>query len=251
MSENVVIEINDLSFAYEERPVLENVGFHVHGGDFAAIVGTNGGGKTTLLKLMLGLLKPQTGSIRIFGNSPEKARRRIGYMPQQAKFDAQFPITVQEVVLTSRLGGHPWLGYYTREDRRQAQLALEEVGLGEMGGRTFADLSGGQRQRVLIARALASQPELLMLDEPTANLDPQAEQDFYKLLHRLNERLTVVMVSHDLNFVSSFVNTVVCVNRRVVVHPTAEVPTGMAGDLKGRDMRVILHDQLTDCGADH
>lgn len=249
MEKQPVIDIQDMSFSYNGELVLESVNLAVKKGDFASVVGTNGGGKTTLLKLILGLLEPRAGRIEVFGFSPERARTRIGYLPQHIEFDTQFPISVLHVILAGRLHKHRWFGRYTKQDREIALEALSEVGLGNLAGRPFADLSGGQRQRVLIARALAAKPDLLVLDEPTASLDPQAEQDFYRLLNKVNERLTILMVSHDLNFVSSFVDTVVCVNRKVVVHPTIDLPQEFAGDVLSPDMRMILHDRLTDCGT--
>ncbi|HPQ68310.1 MAG TPA: ABC transporter ATP-binding protein [bacterium] len=235
--------ITDLHFAYNGETVLRDVNLTIEVRDFVTIVGPNGGGKTTLLKLILGLLKPQHGAVSVMGRTPDRTRARIGYMPQHADFDQQFPITVQEVVLTGRLHEHRWFGRYNRRDREAVQKALAEVDLQDFLTRPFSALSGGQRKRVLIARALVTNPDLLILDEPTANLDPSAEQDLYRLLHRLNKNLTILMVSHDLNFVSSFVNRVVCVNRKVVVHPTGDVPAEMGAEFYGREMRVILHDQ--------
>jgi len=243
MVDSPVIEIKDLNFSYDGAPVLESVNLLVEPLDFACIVGPNGGGKTTLLKLILGLEKPKSGTVRIFGEPPERTRSSIGYMPQFAHMDRMFPITVMDVVLTGRLGRKKLIGRYSKTDKEMALKALSEVGMEGMSKRSFGVLSGGQRQRLLISRALVSEPELLLLDEPTANLDPQAEQDFYSLLHDLNHRLTIVLVSHDLAFVSSSVKTVICVNRKVAVHPTKDIPSDVAGDILAGDFRMILHDQ--------
>ena len=168
------------------------------------IVGPNGGGKTTLVKLILGLLRPQRGEVRVFGQPPHRARLRVGYMPQHVQHDPQFPVTVMDIVLMGRLG-QGVLGWPGRADRRAAIDALAQVGMEEFRRRPFADLSGGQRQRVLIARALCCKPDLLLLDEPTSNVDSLVEARLLDLLRDLNRQMTIVMVSHDLGFVSGLV----------------------------------------------
>jgi zinc transport system ATP-binding protein len=235
-----VIEVRDLAFDYPQTPVLRNVSFAIQPGDFVCMVGPNGGGKTTLLKLMLGLLTPARGTIRVFGRSPVEARRRIGYMPQRAHLDPQFPVRAIDVVLMGRLRG--WrLGPYAAVDRARAVQALSEVGLAELARRPFSALSGGQRQRVLVARALACEPELLLLDEPTANLDPLMQDDVHDLLEQLNKRLTIVIVSHDVGFVAKHVKTVVCVNRDVQVHCATAISGENILDLYGRDVHMVHH----------
>ena len=236
-----MIEISDMTFSYGSKVVLEDVNLRVEEGDFASLVGPNGGGKTTLLKLMLGLLQPERGVVRIFGVTPARGRPRIGYLAQQMRFDALFPVTVTDVVLMGRLreGRHP--GPFTGRDRRVAEAALQEVELLDQRDRPFAELSGGERQRVLMARALACEPEALLLDEATANLDLQAEKEFYELMRKLNERLTIVMVSHDLYFVSSYVGRVICVNRKVQVHPTSKVDEELVREIYGSDIRIVRH----------
>jgi zinc transport system ATP-binding protein len=238
-----VISVHGVFFAYGSAPILEDVCLEVPLRDFACMVGPNGGGKTTLLKLILGLLVPARGQVRVFGGPPELARRRIGYTPQHAQVDFRFPVSVADVVLMGRIGKAETVGPYRRAHRQAAWEALREVGLSDQRHRAFGDLSGGQRQRVLIARALAAEPELLLLDEPTANLDAPAENELYKLLKRLNERLTIVMVTHDLGFVSRFVKTVICVKRCVVVHPTSEITGEVIREMYGGDVCMIRHDQ--------
>jgi zinc transport system ATP-binding protein len=233
------IAIDDLHFGYDGQPIFQGVDLTILPGDFAALVGPNGGGKTTLVKLILGLLTPRQGSIRVFGEAPDKARRRIGYLAQHTDFDAAFPITVAGVVLTGRTR---LAGWHRKEDRVAADRALADVGLAELADRSFADLSGGQRRRVLIARALVAEPQLLLLDEPTANLDPAIEADFYNLLRDLNERLTIVVVSHDLSFVAEQIRTAVCVNRTVQVHPTGAVPEEVLRNMMGAGKRLVRHD---------
>ena len=238
-----VISVHGVSFAYDGDLVLRDVCLEVAPRDFACMVGPNGGGKTTLLKLILGLLAPAAGRITVFGGPPQEARTRIGYMPQHAQVDLRFPVSVADVVLMGRLGRAEIMGPYRRAHRDAAGQALREVGLYDLRQRPFGTLSGGQRQRTLIARALAAEPELLLLDEPTANLDAPAESDLYELLRRLNERLTIVMVTHDLGFVSRFVRTVICVNRCVVVHPTSEITGEIIREIYGADVCMIRHDQ--------
>ncbi len=237
-----VIKLEDVSFSYGSVPVLENVTLAITNGDFVSVVGPNGGGKTTLLKLLLGALQADRGEVRVFGCRPKSVRARIGYMPQHARLDPHFPVTALDVVLMGRLGTGKWFGPYRRDDRRAAASALGEVGLVEKAGQRFASLSGGQRQRVLIARALACKPDLLLLDEPTANLDPHVEGTFQDLLRQLNERMTILVVSHDLGFVSQIVRTVICVNQRVFCHESSEISGESIAEMYGHDVRMVKHD---------
>lgn len=242
-----VIRMDGVDFGYDESLVLENVNFTIGERDFASIVGPNGGGKTTLLKLMLGLIEPRRGQVCIFQTSPHRVRTRIGYMPQHSQLDPKFPVCVLDVVLTGRLGITRTIGPYRASDKAAARQALHEVGLAELESRPFAALSGGQRQRVLIARALASQPDLLLLDEPTANLDLRVQDDLYELLRQLSTKVTVVLVSHDVGFVSKFVKTVVCVNRSVHVHSSGDLDSEAIIRLYGRDVRLLHHDHDGPC----
>jgi zinc transport system ATP-binding protein len=244
-SDAPAIEVNGLDFAYDGPLVLEDVTFTVMPRQFVSVVGPNGGGKTTLLKLMLGLLRPTRGRVRVFGRPPAEARRLIGYVPQHAQFDPQFPVTATDVVLMGRLGLGRGLGPAGRADRAAAQRALAEVGLSEFGRRPLAALSGGQRQRVLIARALATDPALLLLDEPTASLDLVVQGGFFELLHRLNERMTVLLVSHDVGFVSQHVQTAICVSRRVELHATSALNGRAISDLYGEPVRYVHHQHGT------
>jgi len=249
--ETPVISLQDVSFAFDDVPVVQDVSLSIHERELVSIIGPNGGGKTTLLRLILGLLKPDRGVVRVFGAPPVRVRRRIGYMPQRARHDPEFPVTVMDVVLMGRLERH-WGGPYRRADRTAALAGLAEVGLIDQAGRLFDTLSGGQRQRVLMARALASVPDLLILDEPTASVDAVVEARFYDILRELKRRMTILIVSHDLGFVADIVETVVCVNRRVVVHPTSEITGKMIQDIYGGDVRVVRHDRrLNGEGHDH
>lgn len=239
-----IVELRGVSFDYSGLVVLEGVHLSIWPGEWVLVVGPNGGGKTTLLKLMVGLLRPSAGEVRLFGQEPQQTRNRVGYMPQHVQFDSLFPVNVMDIVLMGRLGLGGWGpgGWYTREDRQAAREALAEVGLTGLEDRPFAALSGGQRQRVLIARALCSQPELLLLDEPTAHVDPQAEGQLMEILQRLHRRMTIVMVSHDLGVVSPQIGSVVCVNRSLLVHPTTELTGQKIRELYGEDVRMIRHD---------
>ncbi len=233
--------VKDLWFAYNGYPALENVNLSIPQGDFVSVVGPNGGGKTTLLKVILGLLRPTRGEVRVMGTTPEQARPRIGYMPQHTQLDPLFPATLMDVALMGRLGRRGLFGGYSREDKNVVSEALKQVGLYELRKKSFSALSGGQRQRLLIARALACEPELLLLDEPAANLDAVMETDLYELLRRLNERLTIMMVSHDLGFVSRIIKSVICVKRKVLMHPTTEITGEIINDIYGTPMRMIRH----------
>lgn len=239
-----VIDVQNVSFAFNQvEPVLRDVSFTVDRGDFASIIGPNGGGKTTLVKLILGLLSPQSGQIKVFGRSPEQARPKIGAMPQHAVTDPHFPIRVIDVVLMGCLRPGRNFGPFSASDRDAASEAIARVGLDGIEQRSYSALSGGQRQRVLLARAIASKPELLLLDEPEAGLDRKVEQDFFDLLEELNRESTVVLVSHDLGFVASFVRTVICVHGTVDVHPTSHLDGSVINTLYGGEVRVVHHDR--------
>ena len=240
-SGNPVITVRNVSYSYGGESALLNVYFKIFPLDLVSLIGPNGGGKTTLFKLLLGLLKPDKGEISIFGQPPDKVCSRIGYVPQYSKHDPKFPISVMDVVNMGRITNfRP--GPYRDQDREFGLVALEEVGLVDIRRRSFADLSGGQRQRVLIARALASQPELLFLDEPTSNIDRTAEHRLYALLKKLNERLTILMASHDVGFVTKFVKQCLCVNRNVLLHPTSTLSGEVIQELYGSDMALVQHE---------
>ncbi|MGD2268978.1 MAG: ABC transporter ATP-binding protein [Desulfobacterales bacterium] len=220
---DIIIDIRNLCFSFNEYPILEDVNLDVQKGDFLAMIGPNGGGKTTLLRLMLGLLKPTQGSIRIFAATPSEASHRIGYVPQDVHINMQFPISALDVVLMGKLKpGRGW-SRYSRQDRIHAREALDKLEMGEFCERRIGELSGGQIQRVLIARALVTEPEILFLDEPTASIDTKGQRGFYNLLKQLNETITIVIVSHDLMVLSGYVKSVACVNQHLHYHNQAEV----------------------------
>ncbi len=236
------IEISDLWFSYGCQTVLRSVNLRIERGEFVCMLGPNGGGKTTLLRLMLGLLRPDRGSIRVLGGEPLETCSAAGYVAQQSQFDPSFPVSVLDVVLMGRLGRGVGIGWHRRADVRTADAALAEVRMSDLRKRPFSELSGGQRQRVLIARALAAEPELLLLDEPTSNLDVGVEQEFQDLLASLARRMTIILVSHDIGFVIKQVGKVICVQQTVAVHPTASLTGDVMRDLYGQDIRLVRHD---------
>lgn len=242
MPDNNAINFRNVSFAYNKcTPVLDDATFAIREHDAICVVGPNGGGKSTLLNLLLGILSPDRGSISVFGRAPVAARPFIGYMPQYTAFDCKFPVNVMDVVLMGRLS-HNRFGRYSREDRAAALAALEETGMADFARRTFNALSGGQRQRVLIARALAGNPRLLLLDEPTSNIDPGAQEQFYSTLKRFGGKMTMIIVSHDLGFVSGWLDGVVCVNRTVHLHPVSDITGEVIRDMYGYNVNMVRHD---------
>jgi zinc transport system ATP-binding protein len=240
MSEQV-IEVRDVCFSYGEQEVLHNMTFDIAPQSLVAVVGPNGGGKTTLLKLLLGALTPRFGTVRILGQTPEQARLRVGYVPQAIPFDPRFPVSVREVALMGRVGKSS-LGTYGRADEEAVQGALERVRMADFGRRSFAALSGGERQRVMIAQALASGSELLLLDEPVANIDPEHASLMYELFRELAKEVTVMMVSHNLGVVTGHATHVLCVNRTAGLHAIGEVASATFTEAFGGSLTTIRHD---------
>lgn len=213
-----VIAVEHLWAGYGTENVLEDVNMHVYERDFVGIIGPNGGGKSTLIKVLLGLVEARRGSVRIMGHSVAQGRNHIGYVPQVVEFDHDFPISVWDVARMGRLGKRSLLHRYTSEDADIVAEALRQVDMLALRNRVIGELSGGQRQRVYIARALATRPEILLLDEPTASVDPRISTSIYELLRQLNEQVTIVLVSHDMGAISSYVKTVGCLNRHLFYH---------------------------------
>jgi zinc transport system ATP-binding protein len=223
MNELEIVRLKDIRVNYGDVPALEDITLSIFQHDFLGIIGPNGGGKSTLLKVILGLVKPDSGSVSVFGKPPEQVRSRIGYVSQHYAFDRDFPASVRDVVLMGRYGKTGLFRHYDRQDITAAEKALERVEMLEHGGKQIGRLSGGQQQRVFIARALVAEPKLLLLDEPTASIDPTMQTEFYELLEELKKNLTIVMVTHDIGAVSVYVDKIACLNRRLYYHGSKEI----------------------------
>jgi len=228
-----ILHIEHLSHRYGKALVLDDVCVTVREGESLCVIGPNGGGKSTLLKLILGLIEPSEGSVRVLGKTPREASPQVGYVPQSIRFDPLFPISALEIVLMGRLDKLR-IGRFSQECREVAYDAMAQVGLKGCEHTPFAELSGGQRQRVLIARALASEPEILLLDEPTANIDLSVEAQFLDTLARLRNSMTVVLVTHDLDVISRVGESALCVNRRVHRHSLPLSPETIAEIFSGK-----------------
>jgi len=223
MAHEEVVRLEDIWVHYNGTPILEGINLSVEQGDFLGVIGPNGGGKTTLLKVILGLITPSQGKIWVLGKPPERSRNNIGYVPQYNLFDRDFPISVWDVVLIGRYGRAGLLRRYSREDRRTVQEVLQTVGMLDYKNRQIGKLSGGEQQRVFIARALVSEPKLLLLDEPTASVDPTMQTEFYELLERLKQQMAIVLVSHDISAISIYVDKIACLNRQLFYHGSKEI----------------------------
>lgn len=218
---NNSIDITNLSFSYEHDVILDNINLHVENKDFLAIIGPNGGGKSTLCKLIIGLLKPNSGTIQINGEKISKSLSQIGYVPQNTNVNTHFPIKVLEVVMMGHVGDKPPLIGYKKEEMNCALNALEQVGMQNFAQKKIGELSGGQRQRVMIARALCAHPNILLLDEPTSNIDVKGQKQIYELLKLLNKSITIIVVSHDLSIIMQYANKVAYVNKTLTFHDIA------------------------------
>ena len=235
------IEMKDVYFSYEKTPILENITFALKQGDFLGIIGPNGSGKTTLLKLMLGLIKPDRGMIKILGKPPHHVKHRIGYVPQNTDFNVTFPISVLDVALMGRLSRSRIGKWYSGEDFPSTEDALRKVGMWKHRRVSIGSLSGGQRQRVFIARALATDPDLLFLDEPTASVDLEFGTNLFDLLHQLNETVTIVTITHDVGVISRHVKSVACVNKSLTFHGDKQISAEMIDDAYQCPVDLIAH----------
>ncbi len=233
------IEIHHLSFAYRDRQVLDDIHLTVKKGDFLGIVGPNAGGKSTLLKLILGLLKANKGQIQVCGQKPKKGRAKIGYVPQYPVFSRDFPISVEQTIATGRFTR--LFQRFTAQDQVIIDKVMTTTEVTEFKHRAIGTLSGGQLQRVLLARALACEPQVLILDEPTANIDMRMETDIFDLLKQLNQKMTILVVSHDIGFISKYVNQVACVNKTLICHETACINGQVIDDLYAQHVHMVDH----------
>lgn len=236
------VHIENLSVYYGRTPAVTNVSLDVEQGEYLGLLGPNGGGKSTLLKTILGLVPATSGTVEVFGDRPLKSAAHIGYVPQFASMDRKFPITVQEVVLTGRMkrGISPFFRY-SREDKETAERLLEQVGLKELRGRRISELSGGQFQKMLIARALAVNPALLLLDEPTASVDAASRDQIYAILEELSHSMAIILVTHDLLAISSKVHRLACLNGSLVYHGEPKLSQQIVSSLYGCQVDLLAH----------
>lgn len=245
---DIIVDLHDVWVAYDGKWVLKSIYFHCYAGEIFGIVGPNGGGKTTLLNVIMGLVPPQKGSVRLFGSKPGKRNRlEVGYLPQISHADRFFPVTVLDVVL---MGLYNRLGFFQQPGRKSKEIAmdlLDQVNMADHAGRPFSVLSGGQQQRVNIARALAAKPKLLVLDEPSTGVDTVAQEDFYELLAKFrNEQgLSVVMVSHDIGVITSHADRVACLNVQIHYHDEQDscFSTEITKEVFGKDLKIMVHDE--------
>lgn len=247
-SEKNIIQIQNVSFSYGNEEVLSGITLNIPQGDYLGWIGPNGAGKTTLLKIVLGLLTPNKGSIQLFGKDIHEFKdwAKIGYVPQQAThFDANFPVTVREVVLMGRYARRGLFHATTKEDAQLVKDALKKVNMWEYKDRLIGELSGGQQQRVFIARALATQPEIIFLDEPTIGIDPKTREEFYLLLKKLNKELnlTLILISHDVEVVVREAQHIACIDRALVCHglPKEFLADSRSADFLPGGVKIIAH----------
>ncbi len=219
-----ILDIKNLDAGYDEKLVLRNINFEVHDTDFIGIIGPNGGGKTTLIKSILGIIKPSAGSITYHFPGKEKDfLKYIGYLPQQNLIDKKFPISVREVVLSGLTSQKPLIFKFSSREKKMADELIEKSGLSHISGNPVGELSGGQLQRVFLARAVISNPRLLILDEPSTYVDNKSEFELYETLKELNKNIAILLVSHDIGTISAYIKTIACVNGNLHYHPSNEI----------------------------
>jgi zinc transport system ATP-binding protein len=228
-----LIEVRDVTFGYGREVVLDHVNLQIQPRDFLAIIGPNGGGKTTLIKVILGLLRPWSGEVIV--RTP-----RLGYVPQFSTFDRSFPLRVSDVVLMGKLGRRGLVRRYTKEDRENVERILERLKLQDVALSHVSGVSGGQLQRVLIARALAGDPEALFLDEPTASIDAESREVLREILEELNQRIPVVVITHDVTSLSPMATHIACINRRLFYHG-AELDQQALEEVYGCPVELVAH----------
>ncbi len=241
MDNQVIVSLQNVSFSYRNVLVLENVNLTIEKNDFLGVIGPNGGGKTTLLKLILGLLRPDVGTIRVFGETPINGRRFIGYIPQLFSFDFDFPISAMEVVLMGRLGKRRLGKRYSKIDIQICLESLRKVGMEEFRHRQISELSGGQRQRVFIARALSTEPKLLLLDEPVSSIDKQWQFTFYEMLRELSQDIAIVLVTHDIGVISTHIDKIACVNGKVYYHGSTKDGIARISEMYQCPIELLVH----------
>lgn len=248
---NLPLEIFALNFKFRSNHILEDINLKLEKTDFLGIIGPNGAGKTVLMKLILGLLKPTSGVIKVFGEASSKARGLVSYVPQFATFDYDFPISVRDVVMMGCMAGKSCFSRRAKEDVDKVEYALAKVEMADLASRKIAGLSGGELQRVLLARALVSEPKLLLLDEPTASLDSRIGRNVYEILDEISSNITIVLISHDLGVISSHVRTIACLNRKLHYHNTKEISQDVLAKVYGCPIDLIAHGHSHRVFANH
>lgn len=238
---NIAVEVKGVSVHFDSKCVLEDINLKVLENDFLGIIGPNGGGKTTLLKVIAGLLKPTTGSVMVYGKKPDKAGSMIGYVPQMNRPDLAFPATVWDVVLTGRVSRSNLVKPYSGADKEAALQALKAMELEALKDEPIGRLSGGQRQRAFIARALAAEPKLLLLDEPTLSVDRRLDTKFWEFLNELKSKVTIIVVTHDISALSKYVDKIACLNRRLYYNESKQVTQEMWMEAYQCPVEIIAH----------
>jgi len=240
-SSDIVIDIDNVSFNYGTVSVLEAVSLKIHEDEFIGIIGPNASGKSTLLKLILGLIKPDQGTIKVSNKKCQHAKNHIGYVPQHVNFSRDFPVTVEEAVLMGHITSSSLFFKFSKSEIASAEKAMQKLEIDNIAKRQIGSLSGGQLQRVLIARALVCQPNILILDEPTSNVDMRVEEDIFALLKNYSEHMTIIVVSHDIAFISGYVDRVACLNHTLVCHDTESISGKMIEELYDAPVKMIHH----------
>ncbi|MCK4796346.1 MAG: ABC transporter ATP-binding protein [Spirochaetes bacterium] len=227
-----ILEIKSVTAGYEENIILKDVNLVVYEKDFLGIIGPNGGGKTTLLKVILGIIQPIKGSVEFFFEKSKNAKKFIGYLPQFNLNDKEFPIIVMDVVLSGLMTKIGFLQKISASDRENAEMLLKKMGVFHLKKKTLGELSGGQIQRVFLCRALVSSPKLLILDEPNAFVDEEFKNNFHEILKELNKKMAIILVSHDIGAISSYVKNIACVNNTLFYHGAEEITQGFIDKYK-------------------
>lgn len=241
---NKLINIDNIVAGYDNKIVLHDVSLDIWENDFLGIIGPNGGGKTTLLKIILGLLKPKSGSVRYFDGEKEVSSLKIGYLPQMNKIDKKFPISVREVVLSGLMAEKPRFRDFTAEQKQRAEEVIAQMGLQELAKRAIGDLSGGQLQRVLLGRSMVSRPKVLILDEPNSYVDKRFESHFYNLLEEISKESSIILVSHDIGTVLSMVKNIACVNETLHYHSGADISAEWLENKYACPIELVCHGDL-------
>ncbi|MFB6320362.1 metal ABC transporter ATP-binding protein [Saccharicrinis sp. FJH54] len=220
-----ILELSDISAGYDKKRAIEGISLTINQNDFIGFIGPNGGGKTTLVKVIVGLLQPERGKMQAYRNNKPSDKLRVGYLAQKNQIDQQFPIRVREVVASGT--SKKWSMRYSKKDLRETDALLEQLHLTHLKGAAISEISGGEMQRALLGRAIISNPDLLLLDEPNTYLDQHSEDMLYSILNDLNTRMAIILVSHDLGIISSYVKTIACINYTMHYHPNNEITEEM------------------------